>query len=83
MGTGRAFQKAGRAMEKALDSVLGFIRGMENLIKFVKCRYFEYFGRKVNQPDMQVVCLLGFWKLYHGAYFKMNAEIDRKPLQLF
>ena len=43
IGTGRAFQKAGPDIEKALDPV--FIRGTTNLFELVERRYFEHFGR--------------------------------------
>ena len=46
MGTGRAFHKAGPAMEKDIDPVLVFIWGTKNVFKFVKRRYFEHSGRK-------------------------------------
>ena len=44
-GTGRAFQKAGPDVEKALDPVLVFLRGTTNQYEFVRYRYYEHFGR--------------------------------------
>ena len=41
----RAFHKAGRDIEKALDSVLVFIRGITNLFELVERIYFGHFGR--------------------------------------
>ena len=45
IGTGRASHKAGPDIERALDSVLVFIRGTTNLFELVERRYFEHFGR--------------------------------------
>ena len=45
IGTGRAFDKAGLDIEKALDPVLVFIRRATNLFELVERKYFEHFGR--------------------------------------